>query len=115
MNIPVIFLIIIIISFYFIFNKIINRTDRRTLYDTDAEHINKWGNIIIGFIGGTALLFINLKFPDSPWIKWFWIIFLIVILGFNFVLEWKYLKGSKKYIATLLTLLVGIVIFYFLF
>lgn len=102
MNIPIAFVILLIIIFYFIINRIINGTDRRTLYDTDAQHISKWGTIIIAIIGVIALLFIYSELSDSPVFKWFWIIFITVLFGFYFVLEWKYLKGSMKYIATLL-------------
>lgn len=44
--------------------------------------------------------------------KWYWIIYLILLLGFQSILEWKFLKNSKQYITTLIFLIFGVIIIY---
>ncbi|MDT9027455.1 DUF4181 domain-containing protein [Rossellomorea yichunensis] len=52
--------------------------------------------------------------PDSNALKWFWIFYLIILFGFQSILEWKYLKNSKQYVTTLIFLLLGVIIIYYM-
>ena len=49
---------------------------------------------------------------DAPFIKWYWIVYVIILFGFQSILEWKYLKSSKQYITTLVFLILTITFLY---
>ncbi|WP_434481737.1 DUF4181 domain-containing protein [Paenibacillus glycanilyticus] len=48
----------------------------------------------------------------NDYMKWFWLSFFVAAKGFHAILEWKYLKGSRQYLISLILLAVGIVYFY---
>lgn len=90
-------------------NKILG-VEKKKISDTSAKNINRWGRIIILVIALSALPFVVTS--DVNTMKWFWIVYLTLLLGFQSFLEWKYLKESKQYITTLIILIVGVIIMY---
>ncbi|HWO76455.1 MAG TPA: DUF4181 domain-containing protein [Bacillus sp. (in: firmicutes)] len=76
----------------------------------DGKYIERWGRIILAALGVIIVIFINIEA-----IKWFFILFIIAIIGFQSFIDWKYRKGSKEYIASLITLIVGVLFVYFAF
>lgn len=108
-----VFLIILIILVFFL-DEIINKllhVEKKKISETTGKKLNRWGRGIILFIFLFTLPFVI--FGDSTnFIKWYWIIYLTVLMGFQAFLEWKYLKNSKQYVTTIIfMILTAIIIF----
>ncbi|KIL73877.1 hypothetical protein SD78_2935 [Bacillus badius] len=43
-------------------------------------------------------------------IEWYWIIYFVLLFGFQAILEWRYLKNSKQYVTTLIFLTLGVIV-----
>ena len=46
-----------------------------------------------------------------PW-KWYFILLLLCTIGFQAILEWKYIKNSKQYASTLIILIVSLILLF---
>ena len=73
---------------------------RREISETPGKIVQRWGRTII------VVIFIFSYFSDTiqksdVLLKWHWIVLIVTLMGFQVILEWKYLKGSKQYILTL--------------
>lgn len=90
-------------------NKLLG-VEKKKISDTSAKSINRWGRGIIMVIFLSTLPFVVAS--DVNTMKWFWIVYFIILLGFQSFLEWKYLKESKQYITTLIFLLLGVILMY---
>ncbi|QUG41696.1 DUF4181 domain-containing protein [Psychrobacillus sp. INOP01] len=44
--------------------------------------------------------------------KWYWIIYITLLLGFHSILEWKYLENSKQYVTTIIYIILSVIIMY---
>lgn len=105
---------IVLIFLEYLLEKIINkllRVKKIKVSKTSGKNIDRWGRSIILVIFLCALPFVITKDTISV-IKWYWIIYLIVLSGFQSILEWKYLKNSKQYVTTLIFLMLGVIIMY---
>lgn len=86
---------------------------RQEMDETEGKYIELWGRRILAIIG-LILVFFVIDITDENTIKWFILIFLLIMFGFQSLMEWKYLKNPKEYKVSLLLLLIGI-IYWFLF
>lgn len=93
---------------YIIVSKLIVGKRKRKVSETTGENIQICGFAIIGVIGICSILFV-LDFFDNNVMKWFWLFFIIVTLGFQSFMEWKFLKESKEYVVSLIVLMIGII------
>ncbi|WP_421378480.1 DUF4181 domain-containing protein [Bacillus salacetis] len=78
--------------------------DKRKISDTDGKLLDRWGRGVILLI---ALVMLNKvqQMPDSRQaMNIYWMSFAILILGFQSYMQWKFLKGSKEYLKTLIFL-----------
>lgn len=106
MGISVPFLVIIICLANFIVGRLIVGKERRKIYETDGKYIHIAGLIMIGIVG----IWILYDLLDNAQVmKWFWLLFLTLTVGFQSLMEWKFLKGSKEYIVSLIVLLIGLI------
>lgn len=109
----VMFFIIIIILALFI-NKFLTKwlgvERKEKISETAGKNIDRWGRGIILLI---FLCTLPYAIENSNVIKWYWTCFLIVSIGFQSFMEWKYLKTSKQYVITLTYILLAPVIIYF--
>ena len=74
---------------------------RREISETSGKIVQRWGRTII------IVIFIFSYFSDTiqksdVLLKWNWFVLIVTLMGFQVILEWKYLKGSKQYIPTLI-------------
>ena len=90
-------------------NKLLG-VEKKKISETSAKSIDRWGRGIILVIALLTLPFIITK--DVNIIKWYWIAYFLLLLGFQSFLEWKYLKESKQYVTTLTFLILGVIFMY---
>ena len=100
-------LVLVVSITHYIVGKIIIGKNRKKLSDTNGFIFQISGAIILLFVIFISYSFLDIMNPDV--MKWFWLCILIIILGFNAFLEWKYLNGTKEYIVTLIALAVGLI------
>ncbi|MHC0038764.1 DUF4181 domain-containing protein [Pseudoneobacillus sp. C159] len=104
-------LICIILAFsHFILRLIIVGHERKELTE-DGKTVDLWGKVMLSALGIITFIFIYI---ESEAMKWFWIIFVIAALGFQSFVDWKYQKESKRYIVSLIVLIIGVTLVYFL-
>lgn len=107
-------LLIILLIFGFLLEKIINKLlcidKSEKMSETVGKNIYRWGNGIILVIFLCTIPFVITK--DANVMKWYYMLYLIFLLGFQSIMEWKYLKNSKKYVTTLIFLMLGVIIMY---
>ncbi|MGF6949076.1 heme/copper-type cytochrome/quinol oxidase subunit 4 [Neobacillus sp. B4I6] len=106
-------LIIVLIILGFLLEKIINKllgVEMKKISETSGKNVDRWGRGIILVIFLCTLPFVITK--DTNVMKWDWILYLILLLGFQSILEWKYLKNSKQYVTTLILLMLSVIIMY---
>ncbi|MDP1422112.1 DUF4181 domain-containing protein [Peribacillus simplex] len=106
-------LIIVLVIFVFLLEKIINKllvVKKKKISETSGKNVDRWGRGIILVIFLCTIPFVITK--DTNVMKWYWILYLILLLGFQSILEWKYLKNSKQYITTLIFLMLSVSIMY---
>ena len=83
--------------------------EKKKISETPGKSILRWGRGIILAVALCSLPFFNAKDIN---LKWYWILYFILLYVFESVIEWKYIKNSKQYVITLFYLLLIIIIFY---
>ena len=107
------FLFIIFIIFILLLEKMLNKllgVEKKKISETNGKSFERWGRGIILVIFLCTLPFVITM--DSNVMKWYWILYFVLLLGFQSILEWKYLKNSKQYVTTLIFLFLGTIIIY---
>jgi len=105
-------LLLILFLVVFLVGKMIDKLlgiKRKDISETPGKSIDRWGRTLILFI------FIWSAFTEQSdaILKWQWVLFLTALVGFQTILEWKYLKGSKQYISTLISSIITFFILVF--
>ncbi|MEK4244887.1 DUF4181 domain-containing protein [Psychrobacillus sp. FSL K6-2684] len=112
MRFLVFFIVLIFIGF--LLEKIINkllRVEKKKISETSGKRIDRWGRGIILLIFLFTLPFVI--FGDSTnIIKWYWIVYITLLMGFQAFLEWKYLENSKQYVTTIIFIILSVIIMY---
>ncbi|SFL98784.1 protein of unknown function [Gracilibacillus orientalis] len=108
MGISTPFLALVVSIAYIIVSKLIVGKNKKKISETAGENIQIWGLLIIGIIGICSVFFFLDIFNNNV-MKWFWLFFLILTLGFQSFLEWKFLKDSKEYVVSLIVLMLGLI------
>ncbi|RWR04835.1 DUF4181 domain-containing protein [Siminovitchia fortis] len=106
-------LILILLILGFLLEQIINKllgVKKKKVSETPGRKIDRWGRgiLVVVFLCGFSFVIE----ADRSVIKWFWISYLIILLGFQAILEWKYLKDSNQYVTTFIFLLLGVALIY---
>ena len=81
--------------------------NKRKVSETDGKYIEIFGTIFLLIISFGSLYFLDFMNPDV--MKWFWLCTLTIILGFHTFLEWYFIRESREYEVSLITLVVGII------
>ncbi|UAT33103.1 DUF4181 domain-containing protein (plasmid) [Bacillus badius] len=109
-------LIIVLLALILLFTtleKTINKllgVEKKKISETPGKNIDRWGRTIILVTFLCTLAFVITK--DINVIKWYWILYFVLSLGFQSILEWKYLKNSKQYVSTLIFLILTVIIIF---
>ena len=106
-------IICILLAFSFLVLRIwLVGTEKKELPE-EGKKVDIWGKIILGLIGViTFFVFINGSEVNA--MKWFWMLLIVAAMSFQSFIDWKYLKGSKQYIASIIVLVIGVTLVYFL-
>jgi hypothetical protein len=105
-----VFCIVVIISL-FLLEKMLNKllgVEKKKISETSGKKIDFWGRRIFLGVFLCSIPF----FVLADIMRWYWIFYLTIFLGFESFLEWKYMKNSKQYITTLIFLTYGLIIIY---
>ena len=105
--------LVIFVIFWFLLEKIINKllgVEKKKVSETIGKNVDRWGRgiILVIFLG-------TLPFVITEGINvmmWYWILYFILLLGFQSIMEWKYLNKSKQYVTTLIYLMLSVIIMY---
>ena len=112
MSVPILALVVGIANI--IVGKLIVGEKRRKISESDGKNIKIIGMVIIAILGFSCLFMLDIFDPHV--MKWFWLLFLILTVGFQAFLDWMFLKESKEYIVSLIVLTIGLIyIFIFIF
>lgn len=109
----VLILFIVLLIFGFLLEKIINKllsVEKKKISATSGKKVDQWGRGIILVIFLCTLPFFIVQ--DTNVMKWYWMLYLIVLFGFQTILEWMYLKNSNQYVTTLIFLVLGVIFMY---
>ncbi|ALX49732.1 MULTISPECIES: DUF4181 domain-containing protein [Lentibacillus] len=93
---------------YIIVGKIIVGNKKRKISDKFGKNIQIVGLVIFGVIGISCILFV-LDISNNDVMKWFWLFFLTITLGFQSFLEWKFLRETREYMVSLVVLMIGLI------
>lgn len=88
-----VFLIILLILSFFL-EKLLRKwlgVEKIKISETFAKNVDRWGRGIILVIFLCTLPFVITK--DTNVLKWYWIFYLILLLGFQSFVQWKYLQN----------------------
>ena len=97
--------VIILILVISLVEKIIDKyvgLKRKSISETPGKSINQWGRAIIVIVFLFSYL-VALAYEVDAFLKWYFVLLLAVLMGFQTALEWKYIKESKQYISTLIS------------
>nr|WP_255731589.1 DUF4181 domain-containing protein [Solibacillus sp. MA9] len=106
-------LIIVLTIFLFLLEKILNKllgVEKKKISESSGKKVDKWGRVIILVIFLCTFPFFVVQ--ETNVMIWYWMIYLTALLGFQSILEWKYLKNSKQYVTTLIFLILGVIFLY---
>lgn len=108
-------LIFVIVITELIASRLIVGEVRAKVRETDGKNIQRWGFTILFLIFISLVISLYILNANDDVIKLFWLCLVIIALGFQAFLEWRFLKGYKEYMVTLTTLIVSVIFVIFLF
>ena len=77
---------------------------RREISETPGKIVQRWGITIIVVI--FIFSYFSATIQESDVLLYnHWFVLIVTLKGYQVILEWKYLKGSKQYITTLISLI----------
>lgn len=77
-----------------------------------GKRVSIWGTIIIALFA--IIMIILLDDTEINIMKWLMMLLIIIAVGFQCFIDWKYLKGTKVWIVSLSLLIMGVTLVYFL-
>ena len=73
---------------------------RREISETPGKSVQRWGRTIIVVVFIFSYFSSTVQESDVL-LNTNWFVLIVTLMGFQVILEWKYLEGSKQYILTL--------------
>ncbi|WP_345239495.1 DUF4181 domain-containing protein [Pontibacillus salipaludis] len=102
-------LLILLLSLETVIRKQFN-IERRYVTDTKGKHIDRWGRGMFVLIAISVLSYAI--FSDAPGMKWYLMGGYVAQFGFQAIIQWMFLKGSKEYVITIVYLALGVITIY---
>lgn len=112
MRFLVFFIIIVILGF--VLEKIIYKllhVEKKKISETSGKNVDRWGRGLILVMFLCTLPFVVAQDTTNV-LKWYWILYITILLGLQAILEWKYLKNSKQYVATFIFIILSVTLMY---
>ncbi len=106
--------LIVLITLMFMTEKITNkilRVEKVRISDTSGKNLDRWGRGIILSVFLSALWF-GIDINSDALIKYFFMSYLAITLGFQAIMEFIFIKDSKQYISTMMLLIMSLIIVY---
>ncbi|WP_345240357.1 DUF4181 domain-containing protein [Pontibacillus salipaludis] len=91
-------------------NKIL-RVEKVKLSETSGKNIDRFGRGVILLIFVTTLWFV-LKNDSTMITKLYFMTYITFLFGFQAIMEFIFIKGSKQYISTVVLLVITLIIMY---
>nr|WP_256522463.1 DUF4181 domain-containing protein [Halobacillus sp. A5] len=91
-------------------NKIL-RVEKVRISETSGKNLDRWGRGIILLVFIITLWFV-IDLNSDALIKYYLMAYLAIILGFQAIMEFTFIKDSKQYISTMIILLMSLIIMY---
>ena len=108
---------IILVLTLFLLEKAFNQffhVKKKKLAETAGKRIDRIGRLILTILCLAALPLFFIHEATFTQIKWYLIFFVTIFAGFQLFMEWKYIKGSKQYLTTLLLFIIGVSLLYYM-
>ncbi|WP_342667338.1 DUF4181 domain-containing protein [Domibacillus robiginosus] len=86
--------------------------EKRKISETTGKNIDRLGRVIILIAFLCTFPFTFALTEDLNAMKWYWILYLVLLLGFQGFVQWRYLKNSREYVITLVFLVIGAIAIY---
>ncbi|MCP3029008.1 DUF4181 domain-containing protein [Halobacillus sp. A5] len=106
--------LIVLIAMMFVTEKITNkilRVEKVRISETSGKNLDRWGRGIILLVFIITLWFV-IDLNSDALIKYYLMAYLAIILGFQAIMEFTFIKDSKQYISTMIILLMSLIIMY---
>ncbi|WP_404451870.1 DUF4181 domain-containing protein [Virgibacillus necropolis] len=98
----------------FVVEKVTNKilgVERKKVSETSGKNLDFWGRGIILVIFLSTLWFVITNNSDIL-TKFYWMTYLALLIGFQVIMEFIFIKESKQYISTTLLLILCLVVMY---
>jgi hypothetical protein len=99
-------LFILFIIFNIIVEKVakkILRIEKKMDVGQSAKKVDRWGKTLL--LIPLLITLIYMHYNNILGNLWFGILFIVVIFGYQSIIEWKFLKNSKQYLLTIVLII----------
>ena len=103
-------LLILLLVVEKITNKILG-VEKKKISETSGKNIDRWGRGIILVIFLSTLWFV-ITIDSDILTKLYWMTNLALLIGFQAITEFIFIKKSKQYISTSIMLILGLILMY---
>ncbi|MFY0743101.1 hypothetical protein AB1K09_11260 [Solibacillus silvestris] len=86
--------------------RLIVGKERGKVSETSGKNIQRVGFVTLLIIAFSCFYFIDIM--DESVMKWFWLYFYTITLGFHLFLDWVFLKETNEYKVSLILLIFGV-------
>ena len=108
-------LLVLFLAFFHLLLRLLIIKNEKAEIGEDGSKVNLWGKLVIALIAIPISSFIIMTNNlESQVMKWFFVLLVIVALGFQSFIDWKYLKGSKRFVVSIVVGIIGVVLVIFL-
>lgn len=104
LSISILALILSLINF--IIGRLIVGKERGKVSETSGKNIQRIGYVTLLIIAFSCIYFIDIM--DESVMKWFWLYFYTITIGFHLCLDWVYLRDTNEYLVSLILLIIGV-------
>lgn len=107
-------ILIVVTILIVLIEKIINKmlgVQKQKLSETPGKKIDQWGRGIILVIFLSTVWFV-ITIDSDKITKLYWMSYLVLIFGFQAIMEFLFIKNSRQYISTTVILILGMILLY---
>ncbi|MBQ4898829.1 DUF4181 domain-containing protein [Paenibacillus sp. Marseille-P2973] len=109
-----IIVICILLAFFHLILRICIVDKEQKELPEEGKELSIWSKLIFALIGIVAFIIILIADgSDGMAMKWFWMILVVVALGLQAFIDWKYIRASRQHIVSVIVLVLGVIMFYF--